>query len=135
MIRTGINLLKDHGVCPKCFFAPAHTFDRNTVEAYKKADEIKFISDGYALRPYKKAGMIFIQAVFDTPHKMPFGLNTFVFHPSRMTAIDFDNLVIFLDKYNRHATTVESALREPMYAQGLLGRIIEILMYAERCEK
>lgn len=135
MIQSGIDILKEHGICPTCFFAPAHTFDINTVKACKKTNEIEYISDGYALRPYKKVGMIFIPAVFDTPHKMPFGLFTFVFHPSRMTEKSFTNLVNFLEQNYQYVTTVESVLGERMHGQGLLGRIIEVLMYAKRVVK
>lgn len=135
MIQEGIKILKEHGICPTCFFAPAHTFDINTVKACKKTNEIQFISDGYALRPYKKAGMIFLPAVFDTPHKMPFGIFTFVFHPSRMNEKDFDHLVDFLEKNHQYVTTVDSVIREPMYGQGLLGRFVEVLMYAKRVVK
>lgn len=135
MIRTGISILKEHGICPTCFFAPAHTFDINTVKACQKAEEIKFISDGYALHSYKKSGMVFIPAIFDTPHRMPFGLYTFVCHPSSMCTADFEHLVHFLEKNYRHATTVETILKGSIYKQGLFGHIIELLMYLKRVAK
>ena len=97
IIEKGINILKSHQINPTCFFAPNHTFDKNTIKACKKFSDIKFISDGYAFFPYSYKKMIFVPSVFDTPHIISNnGIFTFVFHPNNMLENDFDYLEKFL---------------------------------------
>lgn len=52
-IREGVRILRSHGIDPKYFFAPSHTFDQNTLEAVKSESSIKVISDTLALKPYR----------------------------------------------------------------------------------
>lgn len=96
-LLEGNEILKKYGVYPSCFFAPAHTFDKNTILACKEIEEIKFVSDGYAFYPYLQHGMLFIPCCFDTPHKIsPFGIFTFVYHPNKITDEDLEYLEKFI---------------------------------------
>lgn len=82
-IEKGLAILKDYNVYPTCFFAPGHTFDNTTVDVIRDIGSIDFISDGYALKPYKYRDMVFFPSIFDTPHKtLPFGIFTFILHPN-----------------------------------------------------
>ena len=103
----GNRILKKHNIRPICFFAPAHTFDDNTIKACIELDFFKFISDGVAMYPYKYNNMFFLPNIFDTPHKiLPFGIYTFVFHPNNMKDKDYEYLEIFIKK-NRNKFDVE----------------------------
>lgn len=96
-LKEGNRILIEKGIRPRCFFAPAHTFDDNTVKACYKLDFFQFISDGEALYPYKENGMLFIPAAFDTPHKIgKNGVFTFVFHPNHMNNNQFERLENFI---------------------------------------
>ena len=96
-IEEGYAILKSHGIEPVCFFAPAHTFDDNTVKACAESGHFDFISDGVAVYPYKYLGMMFLPNIFDTPHKiLPFGVYTFIFHPNNMEESDYEYLESFL---------------------------------------
>ena len=102
-ICEGNKILKGHNINPICFFAPAHTFDDNTIKACKNSSFFKFISDGVSFYPYEKNGITFIPNVFDTPHHLfPFGVYTFIYHPNEMKENDFTYLTNFLTKYNKH---------------------------------
>ena len=135
MIKEGYDILKRHDLEVTCFFAPAHTYDINTVKACKELGFFKFISDGYALRPFKKDGMIFMPSIFDTPHKiLPFGVYTFVFHPSKMDESGFVYLENFL-KTNK--SNFKNILNDIDFCsicrkQGILGCFIEISINAIR---
>ena len=61
----------------------------NTIKALKLISSIKYVSDGYALQTYMKDGMTFIPSICDGPFAVPFGLYTYVFHPSVMTEAAF----------------------------------------------
>lgn len=96
-LKEGYRILTERGITPRCFFAPAHTFDNNTIRACSLLGYFDFISDGEALYPYKENGMLFIPAAFDTPHKLGnHGVFTFVFHPNHMTGYQFKSLESFI---------------------------------------
>lgn len=62
MVSHGKSILEKHGLNVCSFMAPAHSFDRNTIEALKD-NRIYCITDGYALYPYKKYGCLFVPQV------------------------------------------------------------------------
>lgn len=124
ILAEGIKILKENGITPACFFAPAHTYDANTVKALCEIPEIRFISDGYALRPYQKAGMIFVPSICDGPFTMPFGLYTYVFHPSVMKEDNFNRLEDFLVDNHAKVTDTSAALATVQSRQGALGCLL-----------
>lgn len=125
MLEKGYQILVKHGITATSFFAPAHTYDMNTVKACKDSGHFKYISDGYSLRVFNKAGMTFIPAAFDTPRKMPVGLYTFVFHPSKMDDVGFKNLENFLANNIEHLTDACSVLDGKKREQGIIGWAME----------
>ena len=99
LIRNGYEALLSHDVVPECFFAPAHTFDDTTVDVIRDSGLFTFISDGYAFYPYKEREMLFLPSVFDTAHKiLPFGVYTFILHPSFTTESELLHFDAFIKK-------------------------------------
>lgn len=132
MIQEGLRLMHEHGLAPRCFFAPAHTYDENTVKALVESGEIEYISDGYALRPYKKDGMVFLPSICDGPFHLPGGVFTFVIHPNMLTEDGFARTGDFLKKYSSMVTTPEQVLAHPRASQGLIGWALELGIYLLR---
>ena len=60
-IRKGKEMLASHGIETDVFFAPAHSYDRNTLKALA-ANGFKYISDGKSRKPYIQDGIICIPA-------------------------------------------------------------------------
>src|SRR5579871_4258202 len=58
-IRTGLAILRDHGLQPRLFVAPRHGFDRNTMSALV-AEGLNVLSDGFARRPFTNGGVLWI---------------------------------------------------------------------------
>ena len=56
-IRRGKAILNAQGVDTDVFFAPAHSYDDNTLRALADCG-FKYISDGYSYRPYCRHGII-----------------------------------------------------------------------------
>ena len=56
-IRKGKEILLTHGIETDIFFAPAHSYDDNTLKALC-ANGFKYISDGYSSKPYTRHGII-----------------------------------------------------------------------------
>lgn len=129
MILEGINILYDHGIKTRSFFAPAHTYDANTVKALAKTRAMEFISDGYALCAYRRDGIIFIPSICDGPFSMPFGLYTYVFHPSVMQEKDFIKLDSFLKKNKKYIVAADECLNKVRESQGLTGWLLERVVY------
>lgn len=98
-IRDGFNVLKEHGISPKIFFAPAHTFDENTLVALKEESPIRIISDTVANDVYYKDDFYYIPQQSGHCRKLPFKTVTFCYHPNIMNDDDFKKLEIFLQKY------------------------------------
>lgn len=102
-IRKGLSALKDKGFNPKYFFAPSHTFDRNTLEALRQESEISIISDTYSLKPYMKNGFLFIPCQLGSPKEMKIpGLFTICLHPNNMSNAQFEQLEHFLRKNQKN---------------------------------
>lgn len=55
-IERGKKILENHGIETDIFFAPAHSYDKNTIKALASCD-FKFMSDGKSHRPYKMNGI------------------------------------------------------------------------------
>ncbi len=98
-IRKGIAILKSHGITPKYFFAPSHTFDENTLEALRSESEIRIISDTIATKPYRQDDFIFIPQIGGSCRKMPInGKWTFCLHPSMMNDDNIKQTIDFIEK-------------------------------------
>lgn len=101
-LRRGYSVLKEQGLNVEWFFAPAHTYDENTLKALKRETPIYKVSDTIALRPYQDDGLLFCPVQsghFFYPRVN--GTWTFCFHPSTMTSNDFINFEIFVEEHLR----------------------------------
>ena len=58
-IKSGLNKFKDEKINIRTFFAPNHTFDKNTLVALKNTG-INEMIDGYGIMPYSENYMKFI---------------------------------------------------------------------------
>lgn len=89
-IRDGFEILSNHGVKPKYFFAPSHTFDENTLKALRECTDIRIISDTIATKPYKRGDFVFLPQLGGHCTEMKInGIWTFCLHPSAMSEENF----------------------------------------------
>ena len=95
-IADGVKLLAGHGIYPKVFFAPAHTFDDNTIKALMEVSKIRIISDTPAFKPYCKNGITIVPQQSGRVRKLNFNTVTFCYHPNTTTERDFEVLEDFL---------------------------------------
>lgn len=100
-IKKGVSILNDMGIKPQVFFAPSHTFDKNTITALKEESDIRIISDTIANDSYEKYGMTFVPQQSGRVRALPFKIVTFCYHPNTMNENDFSELENFLKKYQR----------------------------------
>ena len=126
MIADGISVLRSHGINPKVFFAPAHTFDKNTIKALLEESDIRIISDTPANKPYTKYGITFIPQQSGRVRKLPFNTVTFCYHPNTMSDSAFAQLEYFLQQ-NRFT---EFSLNNTKRKMSLLDKLLMKVYYA-----
>lgn len=89
-VRKGVEEFRNNGIEPKYFFAPAHTYDENTLVALREESNIRIISDTIATKPYRKYDFVFIPQLGGYCKEMKLsGVWTFCLHPSAMTEENF----------------------------------------------
>lgn len=106
-IAEGISILENQGIIPRVFFAPAHTFDKNTLQALRNKSNIRIISDTIANDVYSSHGFFFIPQQAGSVRRLPFKTVTFCYHPNSMNETDFSRLNSFLAKHQRLFVGVE----------------------------
>ena len=125
-IQKGIEILKDHNIAPKYFFAPGHTFDENTLNALREESEIRIISDTIATKPYRYKDFFVIPQFSGQCREMKLpGLFTFCFHPSTMNNGSFEQTERFIREHRDAFTTFDavdlSAVKSKTLFDKLLG--------------
>lgn len=97
-IRRGYMILKSHDIVPEIFFAPAHTFDENTLKAIEEETDIRVISDTIANDVYYSKPFYFIPQQSGRVRNLPFKITTFCYHPNNLDENEFSELDYFLRK-------------------------------------
>lgn len=129
-IRSGVEVLHSHGIDPKVFFAPAHTFDMNTLKALAEESNIRIISDTAANKPYSRYGFTFIPQQSGHVRKLPFNTVTYCYHPNTMKEKDFQVLDEFLKIY--HDSFKPFPAEQVQRRYGLVDRIVNYMYFARR---
>ena len=100
-IKDGYSLLKEWGIIPEIFVAPAHTFDKNTLLALYKESNIRIISDTVANDIYFKDEFFYIPQQSGQVRKLNHKITTFCYHPNTTTDAQFERLEEFLKLHNK----------------------------------
>lgn len=101
-IREGKEILKKQGIITEIFFAPAHSYDANTLKALY-VNGFKYISDGRSRKPYKQCGIICIPCrYFGLPKMKKNGNYTAVLHPSEWGGDKREGEKRFVDFCNQY---------------------------------
>lgn len=109
-IRSGLAILRGHGLTPKLWVAPRHGFDGRTLSALR-AEGIRALSDGLARTPFVRGGMVWIPQQLWAPVEKAAGLWTLCVHPNTARAGDLEDLRAFLRLHAAQFTSVDRVLR------------------------
>ena len=131
MIRHGIDILKQYGIVTNVFFAPSHTFDKNTLIALKEESNIRIISDTIANDVYFENDLYFIPQQSGRVRKLPFKLCTFCYHPNTMSDKDFENLETFLRKYYFKFVAVRE-IELKKRSKSLFDKLLHFMYFVKR---
>lgn len=130
-IRKGISIMREHGINPKTFFAPSHTFDRNTLLALKAESDINIISDTIANDVYYQDDFQFVPQQSGRVRKLPFKVVTFCYHPNMMKTVDFVYLEQFLEKNAVLFTKFELTINEKR-KKSILDKILKKIYFLRK---
>ncbi len=108
-VRHGLAILRVHGLNPRLWVAPRHGFDDATLEALR-AEGILLLSDGLALRPFLRNGLIWIPQQLWAPVERPSSLWTICLHPNTISDAELAALRAFLNRNAERFTSVDRAL-------------------------
>ena len=108
-IKLGLKKFKNENVDVQTYFAPNHTFDKNTLLALQKCG-LNEVLDGYGLMPYEENGIKFIPQLFYKISPLPFGIQTFQIHLNYYNHGDFDRLKKFIEINFKKIITYDYAL-------------------------
>lgn len=101
-ISKGYKIFADKKINPKIWVAPGHSFDKNTLKVLSLHTDIKVISDGFAIFPYKYKGFFWLpQQLWDVKEKQN-GVWTICYHPNVTSENQFARLEAFIAKNSRN---------------------------------
>ena len=81
-VRAGMRVLEANGLAAEAWVAPAHGFDRSTLQALRLESPIRIISDGFTRRPVRRDDFVWLPQQLWRPRPMTEGLWTICLHPN-----------------------------------------------------
>lgn len=132
-IRKGVEVFRSNGLDPKYFFAPAHTYDKNTLQALREESNIRIISDTIATKPYCKDDFVYIPQLGGhcIEMKIP-GIWTFCLHPSAMKEEDFDTTERFLNAHKDEMVAFDDLNLTDLKGKDLISRMLSWVYFTRR---
>lgn len=124
-VAAGLQILRGHGLHPRLWVAPRHSFDRNTLRAIRK-EGLRFLSDGLARVPFRRGGVTWIPQQLWSPEARSRGIWTICVHPNSTHRSKAEELRSFLAGYAAQFTTFDRVAEEfAGYRLGMMERIYE----------
>jgi hypothetical protein len=124
-IRTGLTILRGHGLSPRLFVAPRHGFDQATLRVLSQ-EGLGTLSDGFTTRPYMRSDVLWLPQQLWEPLVKPSGLWTICIHTSTAPAELDEKLNKFLEQFAHQVTNFDSVLQDyPPAPLRLLERLRE----------
>jgi predicted deacetylase len=108
-IKKGIEKFRDEKIIIRCFFAPNHTFDMNTLIALRNLG-VNQILDGYGIMPYEENKITFIPQLFYKNYVLPFGIQTLQIHSNYFDRNELKKFINFLKLNKREIISYNDAL-------------------------
>jgi len=110
-IEGGLRILRGHGLDPRIWVAPRHGFDRTTLHILR-SEGLGVLSDGFARRPYREHGMVWIPQQLWGPVEKSSGVWTICVHANTADEDSIHRLEAFLERHTARFTSVECLLAD-----------------------
>ena len=128
-LQAGREILEAHGIKTDMFMAPAHSYDKNTLQALK-ATGFKKITDGFGKYPYQWKNLIFFPIAYKQGKslKQSEGYTTFVVHANTMHEGDFKKFEKMLQDYPDRFISYQELLDVQPKKRSWIGHVQETLL-------
>ena len=128
-IKKGKDVLLSHGIRTEIFFAPAHSYDENTLRALA-ANGFKYVSDGKSRKPFFRQGILCIPCRSGGCPKIgKGGYYTAVFHAHEWVRPDkkkgFEDLVHLCKEYTNEIVPFEEYVKQQSVGGQFIQRLSE----------
>ena len=110
-IKNGLKIFSEKEIPIRVFFAPNHTYDKNTFAALKNSGIFEII-DGYGIMPYVENQIKFIPQLFYKFYILPIGIQSTQIHLNYWKQNDFEDFEKFINKNLNKIITYEEALKK-----------------------
>lgn len=110
-IKNGLKKFAEKEISIRVFFAPNHTYDKNTFIALKNSGIYEVI-DGYGIMPYVEDKINFVPQLFYKLYTLPFGIQSTQLHLNYWSQNDFVNFENFINKNIENIITYDQALKK-----------------------
>ncbi len=111
IIKKSWKIFIENGVRPKVFMAPSHSFDTLTLEALRLETDIRIITDGYALYPFKQDEFVWVPQQLWRFRHLPIGVWTVCFHPNTMDQADVKATAAAISSFSRYITSLDEVIK------------------------
>jgi predicted deacetylase len=118
-IRSGLSILRGHGLEPRLFVAPHRGFDDGTLRALG-AEGFCFLSDGFGKAPYSRGGIVWIPQQISLPEYRSTGLWTISIPCNSAPNTVLGTLGEFLRRHAGQFTSFDRVLKD--YEPAAFGR-------------
>ncbi len=109
LLEKGKRILINEGVWEPIFMAPAHSFDKVTLEALSSTG-FHYITDGYGLFPYKIKNLVAVPQLFSRPLNLGFGVYTICLHVNNMSEDQISSMITFLTRNHKKCISFNDAV-------------------------
>lgn len=121
-LHTGKEILVKEGVWQPWFMAPAHSFDKKTLDALRFL-EFRALTDGYGFYPYRIRGLVMVPQLASFPLNISFGFQTICIHVNILLQNQINRLSEFVERNSeqfvdfKHVADPEGTY--PLYSKSL----------------
>jgi predicted deacetylase len=99
-IKKGWDIFQKESIYSQIWVAPAHSFDKNTLQVLKEETTIDIISDGISFYPYYENGFFWVPQQSWRFIDRKDGIWTICLHPNSMTESKFQELEDFIRNHS-----------------------------------
>tara|TARA_B100000965_G_scaffold350546_1_gene324500 strand:+ start:1300 stop:2046 length:747 start_codon:yes stop_codon:yes gene_type:complete len=124
-IKKGLSIFKENKIKVRSFFAPNHTYDKNTFLALKNCG-INQVIDGYGIKPYYEMDIKFIPQLFYKLVILPFGVQCTQIHLNDWNENNFNEFKKFIEKNKNLIVTYDFVLKN--FTAGFFVKILNKLI-------
>ena len=113
-IVKGYDIMLKNNISPKIWIAPSHTFDKNTIKILLRKTNIKIISDGISLFPFRRHGILFIPQQLWKFKQKKRGLWTICLHPNNLNNKEFSEIENLLNNkfFSKKFKSLEESIKK-----------------------